>query len=73
VLACLPEKTDWDHNIKSYMHGLHKSLSLSEIDYGKIGQLKRFLTEIDRRRNLDYTTVFPWLDQYFLENQKYVV
>jgi hypothetical protein len=55
------------------MHGLHKSLSLSEIDYAKISQLKRFLAEIDRRRNLDYTKVFPWLDQYFLENQKYVV
>lgn len=73
VLACLPEKTDWDQNIKNYMHGLHKSLSLSEIDYAKISQLKRFLAEIDRRRNLDYTKVFPWLDQYFLENQKYVV
>jgi len=73
VLACLPEKTDWDQNIKDYMHGLHKSLSLSEIDYAKISQLKRFLAEIDRRRNLDYTKVFPWLDQYFIENQEYVV
>ena len=73
VLACLPEKTDWDQNIKDYMHGLHKSLLLSEIDYAKISQLKRFLTEIDRRRNLDYKKVFPWLNQYFLENQIYVV
>jgi pyruvate-formate lyase-activating enzyme len=73
LLACLPEKTEWDQNIKDYMHGLHKSLSLCETDYTKINQLKKILTEIDRRRNLNYTKVFPWLNQYFLENQKYVV
>lgn len=72
IIQCMPTETEWDRIQQDYMKGLAKSLNQFEADPTKLGQLELFLDEIDRRRNLNWRSIFPWLDQYFLENKNVV-
>lgn len=48
---------------RDYMQGIHKKLQSAVRNPEAIQQLIVFLDEIDRRRNLNWRQVFPWLEQ----------
>ena len=50
-----PEKLSY----LEYFRGIAKELEQSSIDLVKQKELKIYLTELDRRRNTDYTKIFP--------------
>ena len=64
ILNEMPNESDWDKNQKQYMDGIAKYIAASTVDVTQLGELEKYLTEIDRRRNLNWHTVFPWLDQH---------
>ena len=50
---------------KQYMQGIRAQLAITKPDVKQIKSLKSFLDTIDKRRNKDYTALFPWLDDEF--------
>jgi hypothetical protein len=46
------------------MEGIVKYISISTTDLEKLHDLTAYLDEIDRRRNLNWRQIFPWLDQH---------
>ena len=48
---------------RDYMQGIQKQINSKSRDQTKINQLGVFLDEIDRRRNLNWREVFPWLEK----------
>jgi len=61
ILNVMPELTSEDKQVKLYMNGIRTQLSNTVRDQKKINQLAILLDEIDRRRNLNWREVFPWL------------
>lgn len=61
ILEHMPDKTWQQQEARKYMQGIHKQLNSKSIDNTKIQQLGVFLDEIDRRRNLNWREIFPWL------------
>ena len=61
ILNVMPELTSQDKQVKLYMNGIRTQLSNTVRDQKKINQLAILLDEIDRRRNLNWREVFPWL------------
>lgn len=66
ILKEMPNLTEWDKNQKQYMEGIFKHISGSTVNLEDMRNLEEYLNEIDRRRNLDWRKVFPWLEQHFL-------
>lgn len=66
IISLMPESDEWEKSSKSYMKGLQLYLQTTQSDPIMQGYLKSYLDEIDRRRNLSWRQVFPWLDQHFL-------
>lgn len=66
ILQEMPNNNDWDKNRIEYMQGIANYVASCEVDTDQILQLEKFLTELDRRRNLNWHNVFPWLDNYLL-------
>lgn len=61
ILSEMPDDT-WQHkNAREMMLGLQLEFNSHERDKVELLKLKTFLTEIDRRRNLDWQKTFPWL------------
>jgi len=56
ILELMPQ--DQQH---AYMHGIQLKLKTAVRDDDAIQQLIVFLNEIDRRRNLNWKQVFPWI------------
>lgn len=54
-----PDKT----NYKDYFEGIAKEIAQSKPDLELQRQLKTYLVELDRRRNTDYTSVFPTITE----------
>ena len=68
ILRLMPN-TDWfDASMLDYLTGIFKQISASEINLESVANLKRYLQEIDRRRNTDYRPLFPWLVEFFENN-----
>jgi hypothetical protein len=63
ILQIMPTDTENQRTARQQMMGLCKMISESPPDWEKIQNLKLFLDELDRRRQTDWKTVFPWLDQ----------
>ena len=61
--------SEFNLNIKKYMQGIHRQILNSSPNVKEIINLKNFLENIDKRRNTDYTVLFPWLAEEF---RKYV-
>ena len=61
ILDQMYENTWQEKEAKQHMIGLKKSLSVAKRNNNEIQKLIKFLNEIDRRRNLDWASVFPWL------------
>lgn len=51
-----------DISIKKYWEGLSDSIKQSKRNDKKILQLKKYLSELDRRRSTDWKSTFPWLN-----------
>ena len=61
ILAEMPDDT-WQHkNAREMMKGLQLEFNARPRDTVELSKLKTFLNEIDRRRQLDWRTTFPWL------------
>ena len=61
ILAEMREVNDTQKNAKLHMAGIGQQISHATRDIIMIQGLKDYLTEIDRRRNTDWTLLFPWL------------
>lgn len=67
ILVEMPDDT-WQHqHAKEMMKGLQLEFNSSQKNNQQLENLKIFLDEIDRRRNLNWKQVFPWLEKE-LEN-----
>lgn len=61
ILQAMPDQTAQEKQAKLYMQGIQKQLQSCVRDQKKINQLVTLLDEIDRRRNLNWRNIFPWL------------
>lgn len=61
ILKHMPDKTWQQQEAIKYMSGIKSQLNNSQRNQQAIDQLVIFLSEIDRRRKLDWKTIFPWL------------
>jgi len=59
------DDTDHTRDLKKYMQGIHSEISTATVNKLQVIELKKFLYKIDRRRNSDYTKLFPWLVEEF--------
>lgn len=65
IYTVMPEDT-WQHkHAKDMMKGLQLEFNSQEKNLEQILNLKIFLDEMDRRRNLDWKQTFPWLAKEF--------
>ena len=67
----MPIITSWDHTLVKHMRGIQLSLQTPLADLTQQHRLRLYLDEIDRRRNLSWRKVFPWLAAHF--DRKYHV
>lgn len=51
-----------DIGIKKHWEAISESIKQSKPDDKKILQLKKYLSELDRRRSTDWKSTFPWLN-----------
>lgn len=72
ILNLMPSQTEKDILSKKYMTGLFQSVNNSVVNKQLVQDLVCYLNELDRRRNIDWKTVFPWLLEHLRENN-YVV
>jgi len=63
ILDSMPSDTWQQKEARKYMQGIQLQLNSNVRDQQKINQLGVLLTEIDRRRNLNWRETFPWLAQ----------
>lgn len=61
ILSIMPDTTWQDQHAKIYMKGIKSQFDSMTRNQNSINQLGIFLTEIDRRRNLNWRKTFPWL------------
>lgn len=61
ILDEMPEQTWPQQRSKEYMLGIKKQIDSVPRQPEKILQLGTYLDELDRRRNLDWQSLFPWL------------
>ena len=61
ILSNMPTDTWQQKEANKYMRGIQSQLNSSTRNQLAIDQLGIFLTEIDRRRDLDWKQTFPWL------------
>jgi organic radical activating enzyme len=69
ILETMPCETEMQKNSKAYMQGIINQINNCSRQPEKIQQLVVYLTEIDRRRSLDWQKTFSWLT----EEAKHVV
>lgn len=63
ILAEMPQDTLQHLSAREQMLGIMQQINSCQRDQDKINQLGIFLDEIDRRRLLDWRTIFPWLEK----------
>ncbi len=63
ILSLMNSKTRQEQDAKQYMTGIKNFIESCHIDTNFLLKLATYLDEIDRRRNLNWRTVFPWLEQ----------
>jgi organic radical activating enzyme len=69
ILKLMPTTTDEEQISYNYMKGIFSEILTDNINVLEIIKLIIYLDEKDRRRNTDWTQLFPWLTEY----KKYVV
>ena len=61
ILAAMPTHTDRHCHAREHMAGIQQQISQAPRDPERIQDLKIYLTELDRRRGTDWTSLWPWL------------
>jgi len=61
ILQVMPDRTAQQQQARQYMQGIQKELNTTKRNELGLEQLKIFLDEMDRRRNLNWQQTFPWL------------
>jgi organic radical activating enzyme len=61
IFENMPDDTWQQKEARKYMLGIQSQLKSKPRNQQKVDQLGILLTEIDRRRNLDWKITFPWL------------
>ena len=61
ALAVMPECTEHQKAIKGQLSSIALAHSRCVANHNKIADLKSYLTELDTRRQTDWTKTFPWL------------
>jgi hypothetical protein len=65
ALDLMPEDTDQQRNTKKYMLGISKQSANGHPKISEIRKLLAFLDEMDRRRQTDWRSIYPWLIPVF--------
>ena len=63
ILAAMPAVEEKDKSAREHMMGIIQQIEAGPRNPKMIEELKVYLTEMDRRRDTDWRTLFPWLDQ----------
>lgn len=63
ILAAMSTDIWQEQQAIKQMQGIQLEINTSQRDQTKINQLAVFLTEIDRRRDLNWKQTFPWLEK----------
>lgn len=61
ILAIMPEETWQQQQIKQYMHGVQMQIANAPRQHNELVKLRTYLDELDRRRNTNWRSTFPWL------------
>jgi hypothetical protein len=51
----------------TYLNGFAIKIKNSKVDKGLLKELKDYLDELDRRRNQNWRSIYPWMDQIFIK------
>jgi organic radical activating enzyme len=65
TLSLLDKKSDFHAGIYQSLESIANTINNSNKDLDKINTLKMYLDQLDQRRNTNWRTTFPWLDQSF--------
>lgn len=65
ALALKPTRTPEEIASREYLQGIARQAASGSINSAEITKLYNYLTELDRRRNTDWATTFPWLVSVF--------
>lgn len=71
IISLMPNTNSIEFTAKQYFEGIANAISNAPEDKELQQHLVLYLNEIDRRRNLNWQDVFPWLNEYMRIN--YVV
>ena len=61
ILAVMPDDTWQQTEVKKYMKGVQMQIANSKKNPAELIKLRTYLDELDRRRNQNWRTTFPWL------------
>ena len=63
ILNLMPRETDYQNKSYEHMAGIYKQIEITPVNNDMIETLKIYLDEIDRRRNTNWRSLFPWLEE----------
>ena len=69
LLETYPISNPWDVEAKTRLDGISKLLKSSKPDIARLQLLKQTLDQIDQRRGTDWKTIFPKINNFFIENK----
>jgi pyruvate-formate lyase-activating enzyme len=71
VIDLMPTETGNQLSAKQHMQGLARLVKNTPKNLEKIDTLISYLDELDRRRNADWRTVFPWITKLLSKSKVY--
>jgi len=69
IIQLMPSDTEQDLSARQYMTVIAEQVKQSQIDCVELKKCVTYLDEMDRRRNTNWRTLFPWLTEF----EQYVV
>lgn len=63
IIALMPQLTEMQRSNREQMQGQSEFIKKSPRNTKRIAVLKQYLDELDRRRNTNWKSLFPWLNQ----------
>jgi hypothetical protein len=67
IISLMPVELEWQKNSKEQMQGLAKYVKNTPKNTERIAVLVEYLDELDRRRNTNWRTTFPWLNDLIIK------
>lgn len=74
AIDLMPEDLPERRSVKEYLRGIQNQTNMSKPNLTNIKNLCIFLNKIDQRRNTNWRSVYPWLEEQFIHHlgEKYV-